>query len=158
MRGYLIVAAALAAAAPASAQDASEANEENEPKRTVALFMDAFSAQDAEAMRAHVVEGASVTVIEERAGADRSRTVSLDGLISTIAASPADLDEPVWGMATLRSGPVASVMTSYQFLIDGELSHCGKNIFGLSRVDGEWKIASIVYSHIEEDCEEADEQ
>ncbi len=153
-----MIAAALAAAWPASAQDASETNDSEEPKQTVELFMDAFSAQDAEAMRAHVVEGASVTVIEERAGADRSRTVSLDDLISNIAASPADLDEPVWGMATLRSGPVASVMTSYQFLIDGELSHCGRNIFSLTRVDGEWKIASIAYSHIEEECREVDEQ
>ena len=56
-------------------------------------------------------------------------------------------------MATLRSGPVASVMASYEFRIDGKLSHCGKNIYSLTRVEGEWKIASIAYSHIAEGCE-----
>ena len=159
MRGIPTIAAALiAVASPAFAQDANEASGSAEPKETVALFMKAFNAQDAEAMRALVVEGGSVTVIEERAGEDRSRTIALDDLISTIAASPSDLEEPVWGMATLRSGPVATVMASYEFLIDGERSHCGKNIYSLTRVNGEWKIASIAYSHKEEDCGEAEEQ
>ena len=49
-------------------------------------------------------------------------------------------------------------MASYEFLIDGKRSHCGKNIYSLTRAEGEWKIASIAYSHIEDDCGEADSQ
>ena len=159
MRGISTLAASAAlAASPALADGHEEMGDDADPREAITQFMQAFNAQAAEAMRAFVVEGAIVTVIEEREGEDRSRTLALDDLISTIAASPADLEEPIGGIAVLRSGPVASAMASFEFLIDGQRSHCGKNIYSLIRVDGEWKITSIAYSHIEDDCGEAEDQ
>ena len=97
-------AAALAAATPVFAQDAVDADQGADPRDAVTGFMQAFDAQDADAMRGFVVEGATVTVIEEREGDDRSRTLALDDLITSIAASPADLEEPVWAPTGERSG------------------------------------------------------
>ncbi|MEE4155534.1 MAG: hypothetical protein V2I27_15350 [Erythrobacter sp.] len=143
------IAALLALAPPCSLAAADHASE---PATALVAFMTAFDAQDADSMRAMAVEGASVTVIEEREGEDRVRAMPLERLIASIAASTSDLAEPIWNLKTIEAGPVATVSADYEFLIDGERSHCGVNIVNLVRVDGAWKIAGIAYSHIETDC------
>ncbi|EAQ27977.1 hypothetical protein NAP1_10298 [Erythrobacter sp. NAP1] len=154
MRGFHTIAASALAlvATPALAEAHDEAAG---PEAAVTAFMTAFDAQDAEAMRAHIIEGTSVTVIEEREGEDRVRAVPLDGLVATIAASQNDLAEPIWNLRSVEDGPVATVLADYEFLVDGERSHCGTNILNLVRVEGVWKIAGIAYSHREEGCEGA---
>ncbi|AWW75719.1 hypothetical protein CD351_14900 [Erythrobacter sp. KY5] len=152
MRGFhTIAASALALVATPALAEAH--NEAASPEAAVTAFMTAFDAQDADAMRAMVVEGVSVTVIEEREGSDRVRAVPLATLIENIGSSPNDLEEPIYGLRWLEMGSVATVMAEYEFLIDGERSHCGTNAFNLVRVDGDWKIAGIAYSHIEDDCD-----
>lgn len=144
-----------AAPAPAATDPAAADPAAADPAAAVRAFMRAFDAQDADAMRAMAIEGASVTVIEERAGADRVRAVPLEGLIASIAGSSSDLAEPIRNLEAIEAGPVATVTAEYEFLIDGALSHCGVNMLNLVRVDGAWKIAGIAYSHIEEPCEGA---
>ncbi|MEO0953327.1 MAG: hypothetical protein AAFY44_18720, partial [Pseudomonadota bacterium] len=63
--------------------------------------------------------------------------------------------EPLRITQVKADGPVAMVWTEFGFYLDGELTHCGVNIFTLTRLEGEWKIATITYSHIEDACEDA---
>jgi hypothetical protein len=153
MRGLAILTAAALFAAPVCAQ---ERPDEDPAITAVKSFMKAFDAQDAEAMSAHIVDGATIAVIEEREGKDRARILPLSALVTSIAANPADLAEPVWTIAVMSKAPVSMVHAKYEFLIDGERSHCGFNIYNLMRIDGEWKIASITYSHVEDDCGEGE--
>ncbi len=120
--------------------------------------MESFNAKDEAAMTALAMDGAMVTVIEEKDGEDRLQTLPLDRLISSIAGAPVPMEEPIWNMRVMRDGPVATVVASFDFLIDGQRSHCGTNIFNLVRVEGEWRIAGIAYSHIEQGCTGAPEQ
>ena len=121
-------------------------------------FMRGFDAGDEAAMNALLIDGATVTVIEEREGEDRVRTIPLAGLVASIASASDDLKEPMHDLRFIQDGPVATVTARFDFLINGERSHCGTNIFNLVRVDGEWKIAGIAYSHFEEGCPEEIEQ
>ncbi|MEM7701417.1 MAG: nuclear transport factor 2 family protein [Pseudomonadota bacterium] len=151
-----IIPAALVALMPAAAITGAHAEthaEASDPTDAVDAFMQAFDAQDAEAMRALVVDDVSVSVIEERDGPDRVSAVPLSRLIDTIASSTSDLAEPIGHLQYYERGPVATVLTDYEFLIDGERSHCGTNMFNLLRVDGHWKIAGIAYSHVEGGCD-----
>ncbi len=152
MRGLQIFAAALVAQPliPALADD--HASEEARVTAMVEAFMEDFNTKDVAGMTASVVEGAMVTVIEEREGDDRMQTMPLANLIASISSSEDDLREPIWDMVTMVKGPVATVSASFEFTINGMRSHCGTNVFNLVRVDGEWKIAGIAYSHIEEGC------
>jgi len=46
---------------------------------------------------------------------------------------------------------IAVVWTPYEFHVNGEFSHCGVDAFSLVRIDGQWKIAGIVYT-VEREC------
>ncbi|MBD2840874.1 nuclear transport factor 2 family protein [Erythrobacter rubeus] len=159
MRGFSAFAAlALLSAAPAAADPADAAAEQARVAAAVEGFMAAFNAKDADAMASQSIAGATVTVIEEQDGEDRLRTQPLETLISGISATGSDIAEPIWDMRVMQEGPVATVVANFDFLINGVRSHCGTNVFNLVRVEGEWKIAGIAYSHIEEGCLGAPEQ
>ena len=141
------------AATPAAAQDAE--TEEARVLATITAFMSAFDAKDVEGMTPLLAEGAHLAMVEEREGEDRSDAVGLAGLITALSAAPMTIAEPLDVKAVMVDGPVAMVWADYGFYMDGAQSHCGVDIFTLLRVDDEWRIATITYSHIEDACEEA---
>ncbi|WP_271078628.1 hypothetical protein [Aurantiacibacter sp. MUD61] len=147
----LIAALAITLSAPALAQEQHHAEG---PIQTVVAFMNAFDAKDETAMAELLVDQAPVLFIEERENDDRVGVVPMSALVQSIAANPVPLQEPIWNLRGFEDGPVAVVTANFEFLIDGNRSHCGVNIFTLMRVEGEWKIATVTYSHITEGCSE----
>ena len=141
------------AATPVAAQDAD--SEEARVLATITAFMSAFDAKDVEGMTPLLAEGAHLAMVEEREGEDRSDAAGLAGLVTALSAAPMTIAEPLDVKAVMVDGPVAMVWADYGFYMDGAQSHCGVDIFTLLRVDDEWRIATITYSHIEDACEEA---
>ena len=45
-----------------------------------------------------------------------------------------------------EDGTVASVTMDYSFWVDGEMSNWGNKYLGLIKIDGKWKITSVIYS------------
>lgn len=43
-------------------------------------------------------------------------------------------------------GPIAVVWGKYEFLIDGEFSHCGVDAVDLVKLEGQWKIANFMWT------------
>ncbi len=140
----------LAFASPASAQDTDV--HAADAIATVSAFMSAFDAQDADAMLPYLADGAVVAFVQEMAEDDRVGFVPMGQLVQGIGSSTADLQEPIWNLRGFEDGPVAVVTANFEFLVDGNRSHCGVNIFTLMRIEGEWKIATVTYSHITEGC------
>ena len=133
-----LIAPALAASAllaPAAVQ-AQEAG----PEEAVVAFMTAFSDQDTDAMADYIVDETVVAFVQELPGTDRSGFSPMSALMENMATIPADLEEPIWD-------------TRFDFLVNGNRSHCGTNIFTLMRIDEAWKIATVTYSHETEGCE-----
>ena len=155
MRISTVIAAlgAVLLTVPAAAQETP--SDEEAVLETVTDFMTAFDAKDSAAMLALLAEDAYLAMIEEREGEDRSDSLALAGLVTNLAAAPVEIAEPLDIRAVMVDGPVAMVWADYGFYMDGEQSHCGVDIFTLMRIEGEWKIATITYSHIEEPCEDA---
>lgn len=54
------------------------------------------------------------------------------------------LSEPIDNIGVRTFGNISTVWTTYKFYINNNLHHCGHTIYGLIRIDGHWKIASIV--------------
>lgn len=154
-----LCAALSLASAPAAAKTgdapedaAPEVHEGDRVLDTVYAFMAGLEARDAEGMRALVTEPGFLAMVQERDGPDRVALTDLDSVITSLAGNQSDLSEPLYDPWVNVDGPVAMVWAYYDFLRDGELSHCGVDVFTLLRVDGEWKIATITYSHLEEGC------
>ena len=49
---------------------------------------------------------------------------------------------------------LATVFTPYAFYHNGNLSHCGVNVFQIARVGDDWKIVGLVDTRRTEGCEE----
>ena len=49
-------------------------------------------------------------------------------------------------------GPIAVVWGEYEFLVDGDFSHCGVDSIDLVKVDGDWKIANWMWTVEEDGC------
>lgn len=54
----------------------------------------------------------------------------------------------------LRGTLMATVTAPYEFKLDGKTTHCGIDVFDLAKVDGQWKIASAVWTAEPDACAE----
>ena len=114
----------------------------------VNAFMDGLAARDAEAMAALVTEPGFLAMVEHRDGPDRTGLDDMASVIEALGNIPVPVEEPIYDPHVMSDGQVAMVWAQYDFLIQGNRSHCGVDIFTLVNVDGEWKIATVTYSHI----------
>ncbi|WP_156172151.1 hypothetical protein [Aurantiacibacter gangjinensis] len=145
-----------------AAQDAGEDDhrgdyadpDANRVMATVYAFMDGLEARDAEAMRAQVIDGASVTVVRQTGDGNIVRNMEMDAVIDALAAAEGTVLEPLFGEYPILEGPVAIVWAPFIYYRDGAFSHCGVNIFNLVDTGADWRIASVTYSHVEEGCME----
>ncbi len=79
----------------------------------------------------------------------------LDGFMQAVAnAEPGAFDERI-GKAEIRiDDNLATVFTPYAFYFNGNLSHCGVNVFSIARIDQAWRIVGLVDTRRREGCEE----
>ena len=148
-----LFAIALAFAAPAYAQEATD--DRADVTATVTAFMAAFEAKDGAAMSALLTEDAYLAWVRENEGGDPTQSMRLADMASGIGDIPARIAEPLAIHSVMVDGPVAMVWADYGFYLDGALTHCGVDIFTLMQVAGDWKIATITYSHETRACEDA---
>ena len=63
------------------------------------------------------------------------------------------LEERLVGTPAVEvDGDIAMVWSSYVFLIDGKLSHCGIDHFSMVREDGAWKVQNITWTQRTTGC------
>ena len=68
----------------------------------------------------------------------RTRDEQLAGVTDD---GPALLERWISDPQVFVHGPIAAVWGHYEFLVDGELSHCGITHMELVKNDGEWKVS-----------------
>lgn len=73
--------------------------------------------------------------------------------VDSMSSRNDSLLERIWDVQVLEHDRLATVWTPYDFYLNGEFSHCGRNSFSLIRDDNGWRIASITYSMLKESCE-----
>ena len=150
----IALAALMALAVPVGAS-AQATSDRAAVMAVVEGFTEGLAAKDADAMTALITEDAYLALVQEREGEDRVQSMPLAAAAAGLAQVPMDIAEPLGEATVLVEGPVAMVWAPYEFMVDGVRSHCGIDIFTLIRADGTWKIATITYSHVAEDCEDA---
>lgn len=127
------------AASPARGQTAEDA-----VTQTVKALFDAMRAKDTTALRAvfapeaHLLRGAVVN------GAPTLGVTTVDEFVAAIGGAPAQvLDERIWDVEVRVDANLATVWAKYEFLADGQFSHCGIDAFQLIRLGDDWKVVSV---------------
>lgn len=77
-----------------------------------------------------------------------------EDMIAVLEVEERALDQIFWNPTVLIRGPVATIWSPYELRRGGETSHCGIDSFSLVKIDGDWKIFSIIFTAEARACRE----
>jgi hypothetical protein len=138
-------------ASPADAQTA-----EDEVTALVDALFDAMRAADSATVRGlfHPEMG-KIASSGSRDGTAGVGFGDIDSFVQAVGgAEPGAFDEKI-GPAEVRiDDNLATVVTPYAFHYNGNLSHCGVNVFLIARVRDDWQIVGLADTRRRQGCEE----
>jgi len=70
----------------------------------------------------------------------------LDGFAKFLATSKDKLEERFRNIEIRQDGPLGLVTFNYDFVIDDKVHHSGLEVWQVCKVDGQWKILSVVWT------------
>ncbi|MCL7971144.1 MAG: nuclear transport factor 2 family protein [marine benthic group bacterium] len=138
----------------APAANAQEA--EDEVMAVVDALFDAMRAADSAAVRELIhPEMEKMASSGARDGVAGVGFTAMDGFVQAVGgAEPGSLDEKI-GPSDIRiDDNLATVFTPYAFHYNGNLSHCGVNVFLIAREGEEWMIVGLADTRRRQGCEE----
>ncbi|HKX92232.1 MAG TPA: hypothetical protein VJM15_07390 [Sphingomicrobium sp.] len=143
----IVLAAVAAQAASAPADDRREV------MAVVDRVFEAINTNDAEALRRiSIPEGMNISLRYQPDGSTKLRTVSNSQDAANTAAEKRRFTEKYWNPTLLIHNGIAVFWAPYSFDIDGKRSHCGVDQFDFIKVDGEWKLASSMWTVEPDGC------
>ena len=150
MRAILPALFALTLASPAlAAPDPQEAAVVAVAQR----FFDAMAARDGATLRDITLPGTVFTALRPVEGGGTKLTrIAFDDFVKNLRPG---LHEQMWSpRVSLRGALLATISAPYEFQLDGKTTHCGIDVFNLVKVDGAWKIASLMWTQEPAACPE----
>jgi Putative lumazine-binding len=103
-------------------------------------LLDGLGKRDKAAMMTQLLPGGSVVLMRNGKPAQMTTEMLADRLSQPGAESH---QERIHDAVVHVDGDVATVWAPFEFLVDGKVDHCGRDIANLIHVDGRWIIASI---------------
>ncbi|QWT21678.1 nuclear transport factor 2 family protein [Bacillus sp. NP157] len=131
------LAACLVAAAPAVAADAAGTNAA--VLAPLHAFFDGMAKSDQVAMRAVVQPEGSVALLRK----DKLVRMSLGDFVDHIKPGKDAIEERIHDPVVEVDDNLAMIWTPYEFLVNGQVKHCGTDLVHLVKLDGRWVIAGI---------------
>ncbi|MGO4702776.1 nuclear transport factor 2 family protein [Dyella sp. 2RAB6] len=114
-----------------------------EEKAVLAPFqtlLDGIGKRDHDMMRSALLPGGMITLTR----ADKTQQLHYDAFIEHIPATGTQkLEERIHDPLVKIDDNIAIIWTSYEFLVDGKVDHCGTDIAHLVKQNGKWLIAGI---------------
>jgi hypothetical protein len=149
VRFALLTALVALASAPVAAQSA----EHDAAYQVVTRLFDSMRARDTTAIRSAFVPNASMQSLT----ASGVRFDPVDGWISGIGRAPAGLvlDERLANPVIHVDGDLANVWVDYWFFAGDRFSHCGVDAFLLAKLEGAWRVFSVVDTRRTQGCHPA---
>ncbi|WP_374468656.1 nuclear transport factor 2 family protein [Phenylobacterium sp.] len=141
-RAFAAVLASLAIAAPARAAD----TDQEAILAQIDRFFAAMKRQDTAGLEKLIYADGVMTIVRIAPdGTERHSRRPVTAWIDSIRTTPG-LDERIWSPTVMRRGPMAVVWAPYDIKKDGERLHCGVDVFDMVRVDGVWRVASLMFT------------
>jgi hypothetical protein len=113
--------------------------EESAVLAPVQAMFDGMAKYDQDAMRATVQPEGSVALLRK----GKVVRMTLGEFIGRIKPGKDKIEERIHGPLVRIDGDLAMVWTPYEFLVNGEVKHCGTDLVHLVKMDGHWLIAGI---------------
>jgi hypothetical protein len=73
----------------------------------------------------------------------------LDGFAKLLATSKDKLEEKFRNIEIRQDGPLGLVTFNYDFVINDKVRHSGLEVWQVCKIDGQWKILSVVWTSYE---------
>jgi ketosteroid isomerase-like protein len=115
-------------------------------------FLAALSAADTAILAAHLTPDAMIYSVRDGEAGPALRSVFREDFLASLGGEDQELLERMWEPVVQVHGRVAMVWTPYDFYLNGAFSHCGTDVFTLLKDLEGWKIASITYNVVREEC------
>ncbi|HUO27889.1 MAG TPA: nuclear transport factor 2 family protein [Bryobacteraceae bacterium] len=120
------------------------ASDEKDAVAVVQKTFDGLAARDAATIRSTMLPDARIFAVR---GDAAPAGVSIDEFLQRIATAQGSLLERFTGEPTVSiRGRMAQIWGEYEFLHDGQFSHCGVDSVSLFKTADGWKIAAIAYT------------
>jgi hypothetical protein len=103
-------------------------------------LLDGLGKRDKAAMMAQLLPGGSVVLMRNGKPAQMTLEMLADRLSQPGSETR---EERIHNAIVHVDGDVATVWAPFEFLVDGKIDHCGRDIANLIHVDGRWMIAAI---------------
>lgn len=75
-------------------------------------------------------------------------------LINALEEGNAAVAETYWEPTVMIRGPLAVVWAPYEFRRNGEVSHCGIDVFNMLKIDGRWVVGNAMWTVEPDACGE----
>jgi hypothetical protein len=98
-------------------------------------------------------QGTTLSFRPHASGEQEMRMASNEEFIAGLQKNEHDYRE-FWTAepTVLIRGPIAVVWGAYEFTIDGKFSHCGIDAIDMVKLEGEWKVANIMWTVEKDNC------
>jgi hypothetical protein len=103
-------------------------------------MLDGLGKRDKAAMLAQLLPGGSAVLMRNGKPAQMTFEVLADRLSQPGKETH---EERIHDAIVLVDGDVATIWAPFEFLVDGKIDHCGRDIANMVRVDDRWLIAAI---------------
>jgi hypothetical protein len=103
-------------------------------------FLDGLGKRDKTAMMAQLLPGGSAVLMRK----GKPVQMTLEALADRLSQPGAESREERIREAVVHvDGDVGTIWAPFEFLQDGKIDHCGRDIANVVRIDGRWVIAAI---------------
>lgn len=132
----------------------AQTQEEVDIRERIDFLFDAMRANDSTGLNSIIrTEGTLSSIVKDQSGKVVKRSSPLSGLAAAIGTPREDKwDERLWTYDIQIDGPMAYAWTEYTFYRNGQLSHCGVNVFEMMQSESGWQIAGVTDTRRNQDC------
>lgn len=135
----LVTAAAVISAVFAMSPVRADASEEKAVLVPIQALFDGMAKYDRDAMLAPVQPEGSVALLRD----GKVVRMTLGDFANHIKPGKDKIQERIHDPLIRIDGDIAMVWAPYEFLINGQVKHCGTDVVNLVRIEGRWLIAGI---------------
>jgi hypothetical protein len=135
----LVTTAAVISAVFAMSPVRADTGEEKAVLAPIQALFDGMAKYDRDAMLAPVQPEGSVALLRD----GKVIRMTLGDFANHIKPGKDKIQERIHDPLIRVDGDIAMVWAPYEFLINGQVKHCGTDVVNLVRIEGRWLIAGI---------------
>jgi serine/threonine protein kinase len=129
-------------------------NEEAAVLAAIDGFFESMASHDTATFAAHQTPDGMTYAQRLEDGQWMLKRRSNQALIQAHAEGIAAVAETYWEPTVMIRGPLAVVWAPYEYRRDGEVSHCGIDVFNMLKIDGRWMLSNAMWTIEPDACGE----